>query len=130
MAKRLAAILCTVAMLLGCIASMACAYADGEQTSAPDAAPTSQESPAADGTVPEATTDAALQSGGEDTTPPSGEKTEETTEPKRLLDHDGIDVDEEVMEKRIVFLVYRPRADEVARERKAHHVAHFAGYHV
>ena len=81
MAKRLAAILCTVAMLLGCIASMTCAYADGEQTSTPDAAPTSQESPAADGTVPEATTDAALQAGGEETTPSSGEKTEEPTEP-------------------------------------------------
>ena len=80
MAKRLAAILCTVAMLLGCIASMTCAYADGEQTSTPDAAPTSQESPAADGTVPEATTDAALQTGGEETIPSSGEKTEESTE--------------------------------------------------
>ena len=80
MAKRLAAILCTVAMLLGCIASMVCAYADGEQSPAPGAAPTSQESPAADGTVPEATADAALQAGGEETTPPSGEKTEEPTE--------------------------------------------------
>ena len=86
MAKRLAAILCTVAMLLGCIASMVYAYAEGEQTSAPGAAPTSQESPAADGTVPEATADAALQAGGEETTPSSGEKTEEPTESTQLTE--------------------------------------------
>ena len=86
MAKRLAAILCTVAMLLGCIASMACAYADGEQSPAPDAALTSQESPAADGTVPEATADTALQAGGEETTPTSGEKTEEPTESTQLTE--------------------------------------------